>query len=145
MAPRALGGPWSVYWYNGVLVSSEIGRGLDIFELTPSPMLTQNEIDAAKTVRLDYLNTQGQPKLVWPTSFALARAYLDQLERSAGLGSGRLRAVRAELAAAESAAGATRRGMLSDLASSLESDASGSSDAAKVRMLASTVRDLSNG
>jgi hypothetical protein len=145
MSPRSLGGPWSVYWYNGVMVSSEIGRGLDIFELTPSPMLTQNEIDAAKTVRLDYLNTQGQPELVWPASFALARAYADQLERSAGLATGRLRSVRAELAAAESATGATPRGMLNDLASSLEGDASGSSDAAKVRMLASTIRELSNG
>ena len=30
------GGSWSVYWYNGYMVSSEIGRGLDIFELVPS-------------------------------------------------------------------------------------------------------------
>ena len=30
------GGSWSVYWYNGMLVSSEIARGLDIFELLPS-------------------------------------------------------------------------------------------------------------
>ena len=76
------GGSWSAYWYNGVIVSSEIARGLDIFELTPSGFISQNEIDAAKTVHFDYLNTQGQPKLVWPASFALARAYLDQLERS---------------------------------------------------------------
>jgi hypothetical protein len=30
------GGSWSVYWYNGAIVSSEIARGLDIFELVPS-------------------------------------------------------------------------------------------------------------
>ena len=78
----AMGGSWSVYWYNGVIVSSEIARGLDIFELTPSAFISQNEIDAAKTVHLDYLNTQGQPKFVWPASFALARAYVDQLERN---------------------------------------------------------------
>src|SRR5262252_3205263 len=30
------GGSWSVYWYNGLVVSSEIARGLDIFELLPS-------------------------------------------------------------------------------------------------------------
>ena len=77
-----LGGSWSVYWYNGVIVSSEIQRGLDIFELVPSAFISQNEIDAAKSVHLDYLNTQGQPKLVWPPSFALSRAYVDQLERS---------------------------------------------------------------
>ena len=29
-------GSWSVYWYNGMIVSSEIQRGLDIFELLPS-------------------------------------------------------------------------------------------------------------
>jgi hypothetical protein len=135
-------GSWSIYWYNGVLVSSEIGRGLDVFELVPSPTITQNEIDAAKTVRLDHLNAQGQPRLVWPASFALARAYADQLERSAGLSSARLEAVRGELAAAESATGASRRQTLTALASSLDGDARGSSDAAKVRMLASAVRGL---
>ena len=46
-----MGGSWSVYWYNGVIVSSEIARGLDIFELTPSAFISQNEIDAAKTVK----------------------------------------------------------------------------------------------
>jgi hypothetical protein len=85
----AMGGSWSVYWYNGVIVSSEIARGLDIFELTPSAVLSQNEIDAAKTVHFDYFNTQGQPKFVWPASFALSRAYVDQLERSGGLSAGR--------------------------------------------------------
>ena len=84
-----------MYWYNGVIVSSEIQRGLDIFELMPSAFISQNEIDAAKTVHLDYLNTQGQPKLVWPPSFALARAYVDQLARSNGLSASRIAAVRA--------------------------------------------------
>lgn len=139
---RSTGGTWSVYWYNGVMVSSEIGRGLDLFELTPSPMITQNEIDAAKTVRLDHLNTQGQPKLIWPASFALARAYVDQLERSAGLSSERVEGVRAELAAAERMSGAARTQALTGLASSLSGDAGRSADAAKVRMLAGAVRDL---
>jgi len=48
------GGSWSIYWYNGVLVSSEIQRGLDIFELVPNGLITQNDLDAAKTVRFDY-------------------------------------------------------------------------------------------
>jgi hypothetical protein len=39
-----------------------ITRGLDIFELTPNALLTQNEIDAAKTAHLDYLNVQDQPR-----------------------------------------------------------------------------------
>jgi hypothetical protein len=60
------GGSWSAYWYNGVIVSSEIARGLDIFELLPNPLITQNEIDAAKTVKMDYWNTQEQRRFVWP-------------------------------------------------------------------------------
>ena len=77
----SLGGSWSAYWYNGVIVSSEIARGMDIFELIPSPFVSKNEIDAAKSVKLTYLNVQGQPKYVWPATFSLSRSYLDQLER----------------------------------------------------------------
>jgi len=139
----ASGGSWSVYWYNGVMVSSEIARGLDIFELTPSPMISQNEIDAAKSVHLDYMNTQGQPKFVWPASFSLARAYVDQLERSGGLSASRIAAVRQSLSSAEQASGSARGSALSQLASQIDSDANSSSDSAKVRKLASAVRDLS--
>ena len=137
-----LAGSWSVYWYNGVLVSSEIQRGLDVFELTPSAFISQNEIDAAKTVHQDYLNTQGQAKLVWPPSFALARAYADQLARSNGLSTSRLAAVRSALASAESASGGARGTALTALATQLDGDASGSSDAAKVKLLAGAVREL---
>ena len=137
-----MGGSWSVYWYNGVIVSSEIARGLDIVELTPSAFLSQNEIDAANTVRYEYLNTQGQPKMVWPPSFALARAYVDQLGRTNGLGSSRLLAVRQSLTAAETAQGGARRDALLQLASQLDGDARGSGDAAKVRLLTAAVRDL---
>jgi hypothetical protein len=136
-------GTWSVYWYNGVMVSSEIGRGLDIMELTPSGFISQNEIDAAKTVRFDYFNTQGQQKFVWPPSFALARAYLDQLERSKGLSASRISAVRAALASAEKQSGDGRREALARLAGELYGESSGGTDAAKVRMLSSAVKDLS--
>jgi len=138
----AMGGSWSAYWYNGTIVSSEIARGLDIFELTPSQFISQNEIDAAKSVHFDYLNTQGQPKLVWPASFSLARAYVDQLERSQGLSGARLSAVRQALSSAETTSGAQRRDALSQLAAQLDADASGSADASKVRKLAGAVRDL---
>ena len=136
------GGTWSVYWYNGSLVSSEIARGLDIFQLTPSSLLSQNEIDAARTVHLDYLNAQGQPKYVWPASFSLARAYVDQLERSKGLDAGRIAAVRKALDGAEKAKGAKRSAALKGLASQLDGEAQGSSDAAKVQKLAGAVKDL---
>ena len=137
-----MGGSWSVYWYNGVIVSSEIARGLDIFELTASALLSQNEIDAAKSVRLDYLNAQGQPQFVWPATFALAGAYLDQLERSEGLPAARIESTRRELAAVESASGAARRGALARMADELSGEASESRDSARVRMLSATLREL---
>ena len=138
------GGTWSVYWYNGVLVSSEIARGLDVFELTPSAYLTENEIAASKSVHLDYLNAQGQPTYTWPATFALSRAYTDQLERSGGLSGARLVAVRTALATAEGASGTARRAALTTLATALGTDAAGSSDAAKVRMLAESVQRLAS-
>jgi hypothetical protein len=139
---RAGGGSWSAYWYNGVIVSSEISRGLDILELTPSAHISQNEIDAAKTVRFEYYNTQNQQKFVWPPSFALARAYVDQLERSRGLSADRIVTVRNALRNAESASGSARSTALTQLAGQVDGFVAGSSDAAKVRLLATAVRDL---
>jgi hypothetical protein len=80
-----LGGFWSAYWYNGLIYGSEIARGLDVFELTPSKFLTQNEIDAAKTVRVSELNVQNQQKIEWPAQLVVAKAYLDQLTRTQAL------------------------------------------------------------
>ena len=77
-----LGGDWSAYWYNGNVYASEIARGLDIFELTPTKDLTQNELDAAKTVKVSELNVQNQQKIEWPAKLIVAKAYLDQLSRS---------------------------------------------------------------
>ncbi len=135
-------GTWSVYWYNGVMVSSEISRGLDILELTASAHLSQNEIDAARTVRFDHLNAQGQPKLRWPPSFALARAYVDQLERSRGLSDGRIKEVRSILRATEGATGGARTNPLGLLGAQLSTEATNSPDAAKARLLANTVTEL---
>ena len=135
-------GSWSAYWYNGYIYSSEIARGLDIFELTPSPLLSQNEIDAAKLVHFDEMNIQDQQKLVWPAAFPVARSYVDQLQRSGGLSAARLDAVRQALSAAEAASGAARGTALTQLATSLDGDLSGSSDAMKVRLLRDVVRQL---
>ena len=137
-----LGGSWSAYWYNGVIVSSEIARGLDVYELMVSPMITENELAAAKTVRMAYWNTQDQQKLKWPQTFVLARAYLDQLERSKGLPENRIKSARSTLASAERRSERDRRAPLTQLATQLNAAAESSSDAAKVRMLASTVADL---
>jgi hypothetical protein len=137
-----MGGSWSAYWYNGVIVSSEIARGLDILELTPSPHLSQNEIDAAKLVKYEYWNTQGQQKFVWPASFSVARAYVDQLERMQGLGATRITSVRDALRSAEAATGDARRTALNQLANQLANDATSSSRRQRVNMLIDSVKDL---
>jgi hypothetical protein len=97
-----LGGDWSAYWYNGHIYASEIARGLDVFELSPTGFLTQNEIDAAKTVRVAELNVQNQQKIEWPAKLVVARAYLDQLERSQALPADQIAAVRQAIQSAES-------------------------------------------
>src|SRR5436309_165053 len=151
-------GSWSAYWYNGYIVSSEIARGLDILELQPSGFLSQNEIDAAKLVHFDYLNVQDQPKLVWPASFVVARAYLDQLARSNGLAPDKVAAARSALARAERLSGPQRRDALTQLATQLNPESRGGPvvvvggvpidsravDQGKLGTLAATVQDLAN-
>jgi hypothetical protein len=90
------------------------------------------------------MNAQEQPRMVWPPSFSLARAFIDQLARSNGLAAQRITAVRAELARAEGMAGAQRQAALARLSSQLSSEAASSRDATKVRMLATAVTDLAN-
>ena len=135
-------GSWSAYWYNGYIVSSEIARGLDILELTPNALLTQNEIDAAKLVHFDYLNAQDQQKLVWPASFVVARAYLDQLARSNGITTARINTTRDALGRAERASGQARRDALTQIGAQLNADLQGSSDQPKLRLLIGVVNDL---
>src|SRR6267378_1195335 len=135
-------GTWSAYWYNGYIYSSEIGRGLDVLELQPGGLISANEIAAAKLVHLDYFNAQDQPKMSWPASFVVARAYVDQLERSNGLSALRGKVVRRELARAEKSQGAARRDALTQLATALGQDAAMSSDRAKVQTLAGVVTEL---
>jgi hypothetical protein len=135
-------GSWSAYWYNGYIVSSEISRGLDVLALQPSGFISQSEIDAAKLVHFDYLNVQDQPKLVWPASFVVARAYLDQLVRSNGLAPDRLTATQRALAHAERLSGQQRRDALTQLATQLQGDSQEATEPAKVRTLAAAVMDL---
>jgi hypothetical protein len=138
------GGTWSAYWYNGYIYSSEIKRGLDVFEVLPSGLITQNELDAAKTVTFAFLNVQDQQKFVWPPSFALARAYVDQLERSKGVTTARIAAFRLALTTAEKQSGADRKATLSAFATQLNSEAALAADGAKVKVLAAAVSDLAN-
>jgi hypothetical protein len=142
-----LGGDWSAYWYNGNIYASEIARGLDIFELTPTKFLTQNEIDAAKTVQVGTLNVQNQQKIEWPAKLVVAKAYVDQLERSQALPAERIAGLRKAIDAAESShmnKGKTTK--LSGMAASLEQNASlakSPADAARLRALAAILKNPS--
>ena len=139
-----LGGYWSTYWYNGKIYGSEIDRGLDVFQLKPSQYLSQNEIDAAKLIHVDLLNVQNQQPLVWPASFVVARAYLDQLVRDHGLPRARASRVATELDRAEKLKGARRRTALTQLATQLDRDARTAPDSERVRAMAAAVRDLAS-
>jgi len=138
------GGYWSAYWYNGKIVGSEMQRGLDIFELTPSGAISQNEIDAAKSVQMTFENVQDQPKFVWPATFALSKAYTDQLERWHGLSADQVASVRSALSSAESASGSARKDALSKLAGQVHGYVGASSDPNRVRWLEQSVKDLAN-
>jgi uncharacterized protein (DUF305 family) len=79
---EVLGGYWSTYWYNGKIYGTEIARGLDVFELSPSKYLTASEIAAAKAANhVGTFNPQQQYPVSWPDAPVAARAYIDQLQR----------------------------------------------------------------
>jgi hypothetical protein len=143
-ARMEMAGSWSAYWYNGYIYSSEIARGLDVLELQPSAQLSRNEIEAAKLVRLEYLNVQGQPRFVWPASFAVVRAYLDQLARSNGLAAAQVFGARNSLVLAEGQSGTARQETLNRLAARLTREADGAADPARVKLAAAAVSDLAN-
>ena len=138
-----LGGDWSAYWYNGHIYGSEIARGLDIFELTPTKFLTQNEIDAAKTVRVTELNVQNQQKIEWPQRLVVAKAYLDQFERSQALPADQIASLRQAIQSAESSQlNQKDLAKLKTLASSVEQNAPKSaSDSTRLNALAEILKN----
>lgn len=136
-----LAGSWSAYWYNGNIYSAEIARGLDIFELTPTENLTQNEIDAAKTVQVSQLNVQSQEKINWSRKLVVAKAYLDQLERSKGLPADQITKMRAAIATAETS---KKTSKLKGFAKSLEKSAKTTNkadDASRLNGLADVLKN----
>lgn len=133
-----LAGDWSAYWYNGNIYASEIARGLDIFELSPTKFLSQNEIDAAKSMKVDELNVQNQQMIVYPKNLVVAKAYVDQLERSQGMTAAKIAEMRQAIQTAEtSKLDKKSSGKLKKLAPALEKDAKSSkSEADSTKMMA---------
>jgi hypothetical protein len=142
-----LGGMWSAYWYNGNIYGSEIARGLDVFELTPTKYLTQNEIDAAKAVQVSELNVQNQQKIVWPSTLVVAKAYLDQLSRSQALPAKKITELQKAINSAEtSKMNAGKVAKLKAMAPSLEASAGSAkdpADASRLRALAEILKNPS--
>ncbi len=145
------GGYWSIYYYDGYLYGSEIARGFDVFQLTPSQYLSQNEIDAAKLATREGcgasndLNVQCQAHYVWPASFVVARAYLDQLARDKALPQERADELSAAMKQVEDASGSARstaKTHLESLAAELVKGAASApaQDAARMRACASTIQ-----
>jgi hypothetical protein len=140
------GGYWSGYWYNGHIYGSEIARGIDIFRLLPSPFLTQNEIDAAAAIRSDEFNPQEQPRIMWPATPTVARAYLDQLNRDKALPQARAAAIKSALDRADKSrtpASAKELTTLADDVSTAASSASGR-DTQRMQALAETLKKLAS-
>ena len=138
----AEGGTWSAYWYNGRIYSSEIARGLDVLALSPTEHLSANEIAAAESVTFDEFNVQGQQKFVWPATFALARAYVDQIERAGTMSAEQIASLRSTLNRVESEPTSARSATLTEMASHLDHYAGEVADGAKVSALAGTLREL---
>jgi uncharacterized protein (DUF305 family) len=64
------GGYWSSYYYDGYIYGTEITRGLDVFKLTPSEYLSEEEINRAANaypaIGPNTFNPQQQIPMVWP-------------------------------------------------------------------------------
>ncbi len=138
-----LGGDWSAYWYNGNIYGSEIARGIDVFKLTPSKFLTQNEIDAATLVHVNELNVQNQQKIVWPSNLTVAKAYLDQLTRSQAMSADKLATLVSAVDAAQKSHLAKKDvAKLQEMATSVEFDSASARNAADVKRLQALARIL---
>jgi hypothetical protein len=98
-----VGGYWSSYWYDGKIFATEIVRGIDVFSLMPSEYLSDNEIGAALMAdQGQVFNPQQQFRATWPADPIVARAYIDQLERSGDLSPSAIENLDAVLNRAES-------------------------------------------
>ena len=104
---------------------------MDTRRITVNPILTQNEIDAAGAGRVTALNVQNQERIEWPRTLVVAKAYVDQLERSQTLPADQIAALRKAIQDAESSQMKEKElATLKSLAPSLETSAKGTKNAA---------------
>lgn len=112
------GGYWSSYWYDGRIYATEIARGLDVFALSASEFLTDNEIAAAGLANQgEAFNPQQQFQVSWPEHPVVGLAYVDQLVRTDVLSADAAASLSQalQLAATTLDAGEENRSLASDL------------------------------
>ena len=146
-------GYWSTYWYGGYIYATEIARGLDVFALEPSDYLSENEIAAASLQDANVtVNAQTQERVSWPAVPVVARAYLDQLQRSDAIDAQQLQPLLRLLEQAEDlldSSSSSDSGVSNDLgnfASSLQDQSGDRSGLVRDRYisLASTLRGIAD-
>ena len=129
---------WRYEWADGHV------RGIDVFRLSPSEFLSENELAAANLVRFEEFNSQNQPKVTWPPSFVVAKAYLDQLERGKTIDQARATALRAALDRGDTRAGRNAANLdeLDKMAAQLDSDAAapGAREASRMKAMAAAIK-----
>jgi hypothetical protein len=98
-------------------------------------------------VRWEEFNSQNQPKVTWPSSIVVARAYLDQLKRSKAVAGARVDAIastldRAERVSPRDKGAPAAAADLTTLAAELDRDAEAAAgrDAMRLRALAETLK-----
>ena len=85
---EVLGGYWSTYWYRGRIYGTEIARGLDVLELSPSQHLTASEIAAANwriraapSTRSSSIRSVGPMRPSWPAPISTSWSVAGRLHR----------------------------------------------------------------
>ncbi len=139
----AMGGSWSAYWYNGIIVSSEIARGMDIYELLPN-RADHRERAGRRQDRADAVLEHPGSAEVRVGAELRARPRLSRSARA------QQRAAPPTRSPRRARRWPRRRGdrdperqtALTGLASKLEAAAAASTDRAKVQTLAKTVTEL---
>ena len=97
-----------------------------------------------KCIRVSELNVQNQQKIEWPRHLVVAKAYLDQLERSKGLGADQIAQIRQAIKEAESSKMNSKdKEKLEGLAASVNKNvaqAKNAADAARMQSLADILK-----
>jgi hypothetical protein len=95
-------------------------------------------------VRFEEFNSQNQPRYVWPPSFVVAKAYLDQLARNKTIDPTREKALRSALDRGDTRSGRNAASLdeLDKLAADLERDAAapGAADAKRYKAMAEAIK-----